>query len=236
MLKNRLMKKQDIGFVVFVLLLFAPFFLSEQVFAFYESFNKEHGMVTSFVKFAILATMGESIGLRIRNGVYNQKGFGLLPRAIVWGFIGLTIKLAFVIFATGTPAFLEYVGVSGAKAAMKEGFSMTKLLVAFSISTTMNLIFAPVFMTFHKITDTHIIRNGGTLGGFLRPIQFGDIITNLDWSVQYHFVFKKTIPFFWIPAHTITFMLPPQYQVLFAALLGIVLGVLLAIASLKSAK
>jgi len=230
------MKKQDVGFVVFVIVLFAPFFLSEQVFAFYDSFNKEHGMITSFVKFAILATMGESIGLRIRNGVYNQKGFGLLPRAIVWGFIGLAIKLAFVIFATGTPAFLEYVGVNKAAAVMDQGFSMKKLLVAFSISTAMNLIFAPVFMTFHKITDTHIIRNSGTLRGFLKPIQFGDIITHLDWSVQYHFVFKKTIPFFWIPAHTITFLLPPQYQVLFAAALGIVLGVLLATASLKSAK
>ena len=57
-----------------------------------------------------------------------------------------------------------------------------------------------------------------------------------NWSVQWNFVFKKTIPFFWIPAHTITFLLPVQYQVLFAAILGIVLGVLLAIASLKSEK
>jgi hypothetical protein len=47
------------------------------------------------------------------------------------------------------------------------------------------------------------------------------------------FVFKKTIPFFWIPAHTITFLLPPELRVLFAAALGIVLGVILALASLK---
>jgi hypothetical protein len=31
-------------------------------------------------------------------------------------------------------------------------------------------------------------------------------------------------------------LLPPDFQVLFAAILGIVLGILLAIASLKSAK
>jgi len=193
-------------------------------------------MITSFVKFAILATMGETIGLRIRNGVYNQKGFGLIPRAIVWGVIGLAIKMSFIIFATGTPAFLEYLGVDAAASVMKGGFTAKKLLVAFSISAAMNLIFGPVFMTFHKITDTHIIQNGGTLKGFFKPIQLGSIMENLNWSVQYHFVFKKTIPFFWIPAHTITFLLPVQYQVLFAALLGIVLGVLLAIASLKSAK
>ena len=48
------------------------------------------------------------------------------------------------------------------------------------------------------------------------------------------FVYKKTIPLFWIPAHTITFLLPAEYRILVAALLGIVLGVILGIASLKS--
>ena len=97
----------------------------------------------------------------------------------------------------------------------------------------MNLIYAPVMMTLHKITDTHILNNGGTLRGLLRPIRFGDIMTGINWQVQWNFVFKKTIPFFWIPAHTLTFLLPEQFQVLFAALLGIALGVILAVASLK---
>jgi hypothetical protein len=52
--------------------------------------------------------------------------------------------------------------------------------------------------------------------------------------VQWGFVFKKTIPLFWYPAHTLTFLLPAEYRILFAALLGIVLGVLLSVASLKS--
>ncbi|WP_321415721.1 Mpv17/PMP22 family protein [uncultured Desulfobacter sp.] len=46
-------------------------------------------------------------------------------------------------------------------------------------------------------------------------------------------MFKKTLPFFWIPAHTITFLLPPDFQVLFAAILGIVLGIILAVAGLS---
>ncbi|HRZ79119.1 MAG TPA: Mpv17/PMP22 family protein, partial [bacterium] len=46
----------------------------------------------------------------------------------------------------------------------------------------------------------------------------------------------KTIPLFWIPAHTITFLLPENHRVLFAAILGVVLGVFLAIASLKGKK
>lgn len=230
------MKQKDIFFILGCMAFFAPFFLSDAVFNAYNNFNMNHGVAMSFIKFAILATLGESIGLRIKNGVYNQKGFGLIPRAIVWGFLGIGIKVAFVIFANGAPKFLEYVGVEGAIEAMGGSFSGVKLLDAFFISTTMNLIFAPVFMTLHKVTDTHIINNGGTISGFFKPIKFGEIMVNLNWNVQYNFVFKKTIPLFWIPAHTVTFLLPPQYRILMAAALGVVLGVILSIASIKGNK
>jgi hypothetical protein len=230
------MKRIDwvvLGVVVIVLL---PFFLSKSVYQGYEDFNGDHGMITSFVKFAILATFGEALGLRIRTGQYNQPGFGLLPRAIVWGFLGLTIKFAFVVFAVGTPSFLSYMGWSDAPSVMPQAFCFSKVLVALSISTAMNLIYAPVMMTLHKITDTHIISNGGTVKGLLRPIRFNEIVVNLNWNVQWNFVFKRTIPFFWIPAHTITFLLPADFQVLFAALLGVALGVILAIANQMSVK
>ena len=107
------------------------------------------------------------------------------------------------------------------------------MLAAFCISATMNLIYAPIMMTFHKITDTHIVDNGGTVSGLFKSIKMGDILTRINWNVQWNFVFKKTIPFFWIPAHTITFLLPGEYRVAFAAVLGIALGVILAIASIK---
>lgn len=230
------MKRKDLVFIVCVALCFLPFFVSDEVFSFYQNFNKAHGMIMSFIKFALLATLGEVIGLRISQGVYSKKGFGVVPRAIVWGFLGLAIKMAFMVFAIGIPQFLEYLGVEGAVAAIKGDFTSTKLLVAFCISVAMNTFFAPVFMTFHKITDTHIVNNGGTLAGFFKPIKMGEIFSGLNWDVQWNFVFKKTIPFFWYPAHTITFLLPVDYQVLFAAFLGIVLGVLLAVAALKSQK
>lgn len=227
------MKKADFIFLAVVALFFLPFFTCQFVFDSYINFNAEHGMIMSFIKFGLLATLGEVIGLRIKSGGYYQKGFGVIPRAIVWGFLGLTIKMAFVIFAVGTPAFLAYLGMKEAPLLMKEAFSMNKLLVAFSISASMNLIYAPIMMTLHKITDMHIIKNGGSIAGFFKPIQFKEHFVNLDWSVQWGFVFKKTIPFFWIPAHTITFMLPPDFQVLFAAVLGIALGMILAVAGMK---
>lgn len=228
------MKRSDLLFVCCVVLFFLPFFLSADVFDAYNTFNRAHGMVMSFFKFALLATLGEVIGLRLKTGRYNTPGFGILPRAIVWGFLGLTIKLAFVIFTSGTLDFLKYMGMSDAAEIFKGGFSGGKLFIAFSISVLMNSIYAPVMMTLHKITDTHILTTGGTIKGLFSPIDFKGILTNLNWDVQWNFVFKKTIPFFWYPAHTITFLLPPDFQVLFAALLGIALGVMLAIASLKS--
>lgn len=226
--------KNDILFGLGVIMLFLPFIVSSQVFVAYEQFNVQHPLVMSFLKFAILATLGELIGLRIKTGTYVSEGFGALPRAIVWGFLGVTIKLAFVVFAMGVPLFLEKMGVSGMLESMKGGFTFGKLLAAFSISTVMNLIYAPVMMTLHRITDTHIVANGGKLSALVKRIDFVKILKEMDWDMQWNFVFKKTIPLFWIPAHTITFLMPSEYRVLFAALLGIVLGVLLAVAGSRS--
>ena len=66
------------------------------------------------------------------------------------------------------------------------------------------------------------------MAGLFRRVDTGAILSNINWNMHWGFVLKKTIPLFWIPAHTITFLLPPSFQVLFAALLGIVLGVILA--------
>ena len=223
------MKKKDLIFSITVLTVLAIFIFIPLVTNWYLQFNKEHGMIMSFFKFALLATLGEIIALRIRTGNYNEPGFGIIPRMIVWGFLGLTINIAFQIFSTGGPVLLAYLGLINAPEAMKGGFSMLKVLDAFTISTTMNLTFAPVMMTFHKITDTHIIKTGGTVSGLFSPIPFAAIFKNMNWDVMWNFIFKKTIPFFWIPAHTITFLLPAEFRVLFAALLGIALGLILTI-------
>lgn len=231
------MKKQDLLFFLFLILLFSPFFIFTEVFTFYENFNLQHGIIVSFIKFAILATLGEMIGLRLRTGKYNRTGFGIIPRALIWGFIGITIKMAFIIFSLGVPVFIEYCGLQGSVAAIKQAdITPFKVFTAFSISLVMNIVYAPIMMTFHKITDTHIEQNKGSVKALVRPIKMKEIFININWAVQWGFVFKKTIPLFWIPAHTITFLLPEQFQVLFAALLSIALGIILAIASNMSKK
>jgi hypothetical protein len=237
--------KKDLFFILIALCIIFPFIPFAFFGCFHSAFlyNPQYWVITSCLKFALLATLGEVIGLRIKTGQYLAPGFGILPRAMVWGFLGITIKLAFDVFSAGAPAFLfKSCRIGSAIEAMTKkdifdavhsGLGWIRLLDAFAISTIMNLTFAPVMMTFHKITDTHISNNGGTIGGFFKPIRYGDIFSSINWRVQWNFVFKKTIPFFWIPAQTITFLLPSEFRIVFAAFLGIALGVILAVASIK---
>lgn len=227
------MKKSDLLFIVIVVAIFIPFVVFEPLYEGYKAFNASHGMVMSFLKFAVLSTLGELLGLRLSSGKYLKAGFGIVPHAVVWGILGMGINLAMIVFANGVPVALEYIGLNGASSFMAGPFCAVKVLVAFCISVAMNSIFAPVFMTFHKITDTHILDCGGSVRALVTPIPMTRIITHLNWDVQWNFVFKKTIPLFWFPAHTITFLLPSEARVLFAALLGVALGVLLAVAARK---
>jgi hypothetical protein len=226
------MKKADWILILCVAVVAALFAIPQTHCA--EGFNwatAHHPYIMAFFKFAILATLGEMLALRIREGVYNKKGFGVLPRMMVWGFLGMCIAMAMVIFKVGVPAFLGSLGWHDAATLFGAAeFSWGKLGVAFAVSVLMNSIFAPVMMTFHKCTDIHITDNGGTVRGLLRPMKMRDIFANkVNWDMQWNFVIKKTIPLFWFPAHTITFILPPTFQVLFAALLGVALGLILAI-------
>ena len=230
------MKRQDWTLILCAAAVLAPFFIPAT--GFFDWFNRAtatHPFIMAFFKFAILATLGEMLALRIRKGVYNEPGFGIVPRMMVWGFLGMCITMAMIIFKSGTPAFLETVGgcSRGSLGAVfaSPTLSWGKLGIAFAVSVAMNTIFAPVMMTFHKCTDIHIQDTGGTVRGLLRPMKMREIISRkLNWDVQWNIVFKKTIPLFWFPAHTVTFILPANLQVLFAALLGVALGLILALA------
>ncbi|MFI3290203.1 MAG: Mpv17/PMP22 family protein [Rikenellaceae bacterium] len=224
------MKRSDLTLLAVIILAVTPFVVSEVPYQVYKELNAAHPYCLAFVKFAILSTLGELLGLRIKSGVYTSEGFGAAPRAILWGVYGVWIAIAMKTFSMGAPVMVESLGVDGVVGAMKEGFSPEKLLGAFTISVMMNSLFAPIFMTLHKITDAHIVKNGGSICSLVRPIDMRSSFVNLDWDTQWSFVFMKTIPYFWIPAHTITFMLPASQQVLFAALLSIALGVFLSIA------
>lgn len=224
------MKRSDLIFSLIFLGLLLPFILIGTLKSFYIEFNGNHPILLAYVKFAILATMGEMLGLRIRTGSYNKPGFGLLPRAFVWGFLGVSVHFAFTIFANGTPALVKSFGIA------QNELLLNQILFAFFISFFLNIFYAPVLMTFHKITDMHIEATQGNFGRFFGSFPIGDYFIALDWRTQWHFVFKKTIVLFWIPAQTFTFMMPEGFRVIIAALLGFVLGVLLSVAGTLSTK
>ena len=181
------------------------FFLLPGSRALYESAYSAAPILLSFVKFALLATGGEWIARRLKEHSYSLKGFGILPKSLIWGILGIFIYWAFLIFATG---------VAAAFPALQSAETFWgKLLLAFLTSVFMNLIFSPVLMLTHHLTDNYITMNNGRFP--LKGQSMQALLETIDWQRMWGFVFKKTIPFFWIPAHTITFLLPSQYRVLY---------------------
>ena len=196
------------------------FFLLPGTRSLYESAYSAAPILLSFVKFALLATGGEWIARRIKERSYSLKSFGILPKSIIWGVLGIFIYWAFLIFGNGVAAAFP--------ALQSTETFWGKLLLAFLTSVFMNLIFSPVLMLTHHLTDNRIKLNSGRFPLKGQPIQ--PLLETIDWQRMWGFVFKKTIPYFWIPAHTITFLLPPHYRVLYAALLSVALGILLGVA------
>jgi hypothetical protein len=201
----------------------ALFFLFPGTRMLYDQAYSTVPLLVTFLKFALLATGGEWFAKRIRDHSYSVKGFGLLPKAIIWGILGIFIYWAFQIFGSGVPAAFPFI-----KSASSFGM---KLFGAFLTSLMMNLIFSPVLMMTHHLTDKYIVMNNGKFP--IRKTAVQPLFEAIDWNRMWGFVFAKTIPFFWIPAHTITFLLPSQYRTLFAAVLSVILGILLGIAGKK---
>lgn len=221
-------KGSDLIFLLFSAALLSPLVWLDDPAGALKAANHSYPLMASFIKFAILATYGEVLGLRIISGHYPLATFGVLPKAVVWGVFGICIKLCFVVYVSGVPMALKLLGMEHAAAALAGPLSLDKFTVAFAISVSMNLTFGVWLMTFHKITDLHISSHGGRMASLISPVHFGTILSEINWNRLWSFVLKKTIPLFWIPCHTLTFMLPGEFRVLFAALLGVVLGLILA--------
>ena len=205
-----------------VLIIISTFLILPQTNKIYTYLNSIHPFILAFLKFSILATMGELLALRIISARW-VKTKGVFTKAIVWGIVGITVVFMFMLFPLGIVGLVNKGVLYGGT-----GFGRT-LLIGIYTSIVLNFAFAPVFMSVHRISDTFIdMRVGG-----LKP-KIGEVIEKIDWPAFIKFVMGKTIPFFWIPVHTITFILPENYRVLFAAYLSIALGIILAYAKKKA--
>ncbi len=202
---------------VLLTLAIATFFAIPATRGLYISANAGAPELLAFIKFALLATGGEIWAWRIKHKTYNLKGFGLLPKTLLWGVFGIIIYWAFGIFSGGVPKVFPFLDT------LQEPWR--NILTAFAISLFLNLIFSPIFMTTHHLTDRFITANQGRLP--IRQFNMLSALKGIDWDRMWGFVFTKTIPFFWIPAHTITFMLPSEWRMIFAAGLSVFLGIIL---------
>ncbi len=207
------MKISDILAVLFVAGILAIFIFPQSRDLYVDAYDK-FPIALSFLKFSLLATFGEMLILRLFQGKYAYKEFGVFPKAMVWGFLGISLYFAFTIFAGGVSLMFN-----------AETAGM-KVFQAFSISFFMNIFYAPILMLTHHISDIFIAENNGhfPVGKFRAKV----LLTKIDWDKMWGFVIKRTIPLFWIPVHTITFLLPEQYRIIIAAVLSIVLGLFLA--------
>jgi len=129
-----------------ILLLFIVILVVPETRAAFITATDIHPYIGGFIKFGILATMGDLLGARVLTGDWViPKGIGY--KVIVWGIIGLMITLVFTIYMGG---------VAVAQASGKLPFQGSILAQAFFGSAIMNLTFGPMMMVFHRFTDMYI--------------------------------------------------------------------------------
>ena len=209
-------------FVIAVFVLFAAVLIIPQTREVFESLSASHPYIMGFVKFALLATSGELIAIKMASGKFAKPAY-LIARIVIWGLIGIWITYMMKIFFLGADAMMEGGLLPGGELSTDSlGY---KLIRAFATAATMNLTFGPTFMAVHKCSDTYLAlraQNG-------RGVRLSEVIDAVDWKRFVSFTLFKTVPIFWIPAHTLTFLLPLEYQVMLAALLSVALGIILNI-------
>lgn len=185
-------------------------------------FTDTHKLIGGFLKFSILATMGELLARRVDTGEWTFPNY-FIARAVIWGLLGMVITMIFTVYATGVVK-LQEIGILP--------FEGVTIAFAFFAAALMNLTFGPTFMYVHKISDKYLEMRHEKA----KDLTLANVVQHIDTASFVTFVVGKTIPFFWIPAHTLTFLLPSEYRVLAAAMLSIALGLILTIANKKQSK
>lgn len=212
--------------VTVIVMIVCSVFLDARVREVFMEMTKAYPVQMGFWKFALLATFGENLAIRLSQKKWKWFENENLKRAAVWGFLGMVITYAFAMFSFGVDgiAKLGYLPVPASEGIFRD------VAIAFYKSVFTNFLFGFQMMVFHRITDTLIDKKM-----LLTRWPFLEIWTNLNWDNLWRVVGLSLI-WFWIPAHTITFSLPAEFRILMAAMLSIVLGVILAFAKLKANK
>lgn len=208
----------DLLAIIYILAIAAFLVFKMQLFI---HLTKSHPFYMGFIKFALLATFGECLKMRLGS---RKKWIPkrLFFKFILWGIFGIWITWIF------TYAYAGFMSIVSAHLwfdanTFTHGI-LAKIIIAFSISLWVNVLsgFAPSMMFTHYWLDEVIVNKC-----FFWPWQlFGERDTEKWGKTTIKSLFN-----FWIPAHTITFLLAPEFRVLSAAILGVALGFILKWAS-----
>ena len=166
--------------------------------------NQSHPLFMAFIQFGILSTFGELLSQRLAHGQWSFSR--IVSRCVIWGLVGIWIALAFPFTAIGVGGLVD------------AGLWPTGLL-PFSISLWANVFSGyGLFMMLTQRWASQMLDQG-----IIPP---WEIFSSPDFSGWIKVVLISLVVF-WVPAHTITFLLPEAWRVLFAAVLGVALGVIL---------
>ena len=176
--------------------------------------TKAHPYLMGFFKVGLLATFGEMLKVRRKTGSWKVPA--LPARFIVWGITGMVFSYVFAMFATGVGALMGS-PVWPVGSIDRAAWSAT-LIFAVSTSFWQNMIFAYPVMLGHEWCN-EVINKKRFVGG-------EEFLASVDKHIWGSFI-PKTILYFWIPAHTVTFCLPQDYRVLMSAVLSLALGFIL---------
>ena len=165
---------------------------------------KAHPIFMAMIQFAILGTLGEFISKWIIAKKIFMPFTPLITlwKMIEWAFLAVLIKAVFVGFADNgfVHALMNHAPAFLPKA------EPGSFLFAFFVSATMNIQFGLTLVIGHRVLDNLPLKQKNWKG--------------LDKGML-------SLLWFWIPAHTVTFMLPVDYRIGLAALWSVVLGLIL---------
>ena len=163
-----------------------------------------HPLWSAAAQFAVLGTLGEVLSLVVRGKRLKALGgwWRVLLKLAAWGVLGVVIKYGF----TGMKGFVDALIAKSMLPPAAHG----SVLWAFLVSIFTNVLFGPQMMLFHRLEDCLIAWKWDLTG------------LKKAWL---------TLAWFWIPAHTVTFSLPADYQIGLAALWSVALGFIMGLTS-----
>jgi len=155
-------------------------------------------IITAMIQFALLGTFGDVIS----KWIISKKIFA--PFNLITMILKM-VEWAFLAVCIKY-AFIGFHGFIDSLTDYAFLPELNKVSYAFAISLSMNLQFGPFLVIAHRLLDN-----------FIDGKKNWD---NLDKGFY-------SLLWFWIPAHTVTFILPKPFQIGLAALWSIVLGIIL---------